>query len=107
MKSVPKRIHKLRKKHLCEGSFSPTASILSQLARGKAFNKLHFSQPNIHWSEDEQTIYYLGQPVELSKIESMCSTLTRELQEALKELTFRSSVPSIDLGEIVDSMAWS
>jgi hypothetical protein len=37
----------------------------------------------------------------------MCSILTRELQEAMKELTFGSSVPSIDLGGIVDSMAWS
>lgn len=105
--SVCKRIHALRKKHLCEGSFSPTASILSQLARGKAFNKLHFSKPNIHWSEDEQTIYYLGEPVELSKIRNMCSTLTQELQEAMKELTFGTNVPSIDLGGIVDSMAWS
>jgi len=105
--SVRKRIYELRKEHLCEGSFSPTASILSQLARGKAFNKLHFSQPNIHWSEDEQTIYYLGEPVELSKIRNMCSTLTCELQEAMKELTFGTNVPSIDLGDIVDSMAWS
>lgn len=107
VESVPKRIHDLRRKHLCEGSFSPTASILSQLARGKAFNKLHFGQPNIHWSEDEQTIYYLGEPIELRKIKKMCSTLTQELQEAMKELTFGSSVPSIDLGGIVDSMAWS
>ena len=105
--SVRKRIHKLRKEHLCEGSFSPTASILSQLARGKAFNKLHFSQPNIHWSEDEQTIYYLGEPIELRKIQTMCSTLTQELQEAMKELTFGTNVPNIDLGDIVDSMAWS
>jgi hypothetical protein len=107
VESVPKRIHELRKEHLCEGSFSPTASILSQLAKGKAFNKLHLSQPNIHWSEDEQTIYYLGEPVELAKIHNMCYTLTQELQEAMKELTFGSDVPSIDLGSIVDSMSWS
>ncbi len=107
VESVRQRIHDLRKEHLCEGSFSPTASILSQLARGMAFNKLHFSQPNIHWSEDEQTIYYLGEPVELGKIHNMCQALTQELQEAMKELTFGSDVPSIDLGSIVDSMAWS
>jgi hypothetical protein len=29
VESVPNQIHELRKKHLCEGSFSPTASILS------------------------------------------------------------------------------
>ena len=73
---MPKRIHELRKEHLCEGSFSPTASILSQLAKGKAFNKLHFLQPNIYWSEDEQTIYYLGEPVELAKIQNIYYTLT-------------------------------
>lgn len=104
--SVPKQIYELRKKHLCEGLFSPTASILSQLAKGKAFNKLHFSQPNIYLSEDEQTIYYLGKGVELDRIRQMCNTLIQELQEAMEELTFGSSVPSIDLGEIVDSMAW-
>jgi hypothetical protein len=107
VESVRERIHELRKEHLCEGSFSPTASILSQLAKGKAFNKLHFSQPNIHWSEDEQTIYYLGEPVELDRIRTMCYTLIQELQEAMKELTFETDVPSIDLGGIVDSMSWS
>ena len=106
VESVPKRIHMLRQKHLCEGSFSPTASILSQLAKGSDFNKRHFSQPNIHWSEDSQTIYYLGQGIELDRVGKMCNTLIQELQEAMKELTFGSSVPSIDLGEIVDSMAW-
>ena len=106
VESVPDRIHELRRKHLCEGSFSPTASILSQLAKGKYFNNLHQSQPNIHWSEDKQTIFYIGEGVELGKIQKMCHTLIQELQESLKELTFGSSVPSIDLGEVVDSMAW-
>jgi hypothetical protein len=107
VESVRQRIHELRKEHLCEGSFSPTASILSQLARGKAFNKLHFSQPNIHWSEDEQTIYYLGEPVELGRIRNMCHALVQELREAMEGLTFGSNVPSIDLGSAVDSMSWS
>ena len=74
---------------------------------GKHFNKLHASQPNIHWSDDAQTINYLGKGVKLSKICTMCRALIGELQEALTELTFGSSVPSIDLGGIVDSMAWS
>jgi len=104
VESVPKRIHDLRKKHLCEGSFSPTASILTQLARGMAFNKLHYSQPNIHWPEDEQTIYYLGEPIELGRIGNMCHTLMQELQEATKELTFEANMPSIDLGGIVDCL---
>jgi hypothetical protein len=41
VESVPNWIHELRRKHLCKGSFSPTASILSQLAIGKKFNKTH------------------------------------------------------------------
>ena len=44
--------------------------------------------------------------MELGKIRDMCRMLMQELQEALDELTF-GSVPSIDLGSIVDSMAWS
>ncbi|KAK6591473.1 hypothetical protein H4I95_12187 [Botrytis cinerea] len=69
--SVRDRIHQLRALHLCEGSFSPTSSILTQLAMGKKFNKIHQSPSNIHWSDDEQTINYLGQPVVLAKIERM------------------------------------
>jgi hypothetical protein len=107
VESIRERIHELRQKHLCEGSFSPTASILSQLAMGKHFNKLHKSPPNIHWSEDERTIFYEGRGVEMRKIQSMCHTLVQELQEAMKELTFQGDVPGIDLSEIVDSMAWS
>ena len=107
VESVSNQIHELRKKHLCEGSFSPTASILSQLAKGKHFNKMHQSPSNIHWSEDEQTIFYIGQGVELGKIKSMCHTLVQELQESMRELMFGSNVPSIELGRIVDSMSWS
>jgi hypothetical protein len=105
--SVPDRIHQLRELHLCEGSFSPTSSILTQLAMGKKFNKTHQSPSNIHWSDNEQTINYLGQPVVLAKIERMCHTLIRELQELMDVLTFGSPVPPIDLSRIVDSMAWS
>jgi hypothetical protein len=105
--SVPDRIHQLRELHLCEGSFSPTSSILTQLAMGKKVNKTHQSPSNIHWSDDEQTINYLGQPVVLAKIERMCHTLIGELQELMKVLTFGSPVPPIDLSRIVDSMAWS
>jgi len=105
--SVPDRIHQLRQLHLCEGSFSPTSSILTQLAMGKKFNKTHQSPSNIHWSDDEQTIYYLGQPIVLAKIEKMSHTLIQELQEMMRGLTFGSPVPQIDLSQIVDSMAWS
>ncbi|KAK6591540.1 hypothetical protein H4I96_12312 [Botrytis cinerea] len=105
--SVRDRIHQLRALHLCEGSFSPTSSILTQLAMGKKFNKIHQSPSNIHWSDDEQTINYLGQPVVLAKIERMCHTLIGELQALMNVLTFGSPVPPIDLSRIVDSMAWS
>jgi hypothetical protein len=107
VESVPDRIHTLRQSHLCEGSFSPTSSILTQLAMGKKFNKTHQSPSNIHWSDDEKTIYYLGQPVQLAKVETMCHKLIEELQELMGALTFDSEVPTVDLSRIVDSMAWS
>jgi hypothetical protein len=107
IESVRDRIHQLREAHLCEGSFSPTSSILSQLAMGKSFNKTHQSPSNINWSKDEGTIHYLGQPVELKKIENMCHELIEELQKLMRILTFDSAVPTIDLSRIVDSMAWS
>ncbi|ELR08160.1 hypothetical protein GMDG_08610 [Pseudogymnoascus destructans 20631-21] len=105
--SVADRIHELRRKHLCEGSFSPTSSILTQLAMGKKFNKTHQSPSNIHWSDDEKVINYLGQPVVLDKVKAMCHALIVELQALMGVLTFGCDVKAIDLDRIMDSMAWS
>jgi hypothetical protein len=55
--SVARRVHIIREKHLCKGLFSPVSSILTQLTRGKAINKLHRSLSNIYWSDDRQTVY--------------------------------------------------
>jgi hypothetical protein len=107
IQSIPTRVHKLRSRHLCEGSYSPASSILSQLAMGKKFNKVHQSPANIHWAEDEQTIYYEGQGVEISKIQDMCQEMIRELRELMQKLAFRLELPAIDLSQIIDSMAWS
>jgi len=107
VRSVPDRIHDLRQQHLCEGSFSPTSSILTQLAMGKKFNQTHQSPSNIHWSDNEETIFYLGQPVVLDKIQGMIEFSIHELQELMIELTFGSPVETVDLSRIVDSMAWS
>jgi hypothetical protein len=107
VESVSDCIHELRCKHLYEGSFLPTSSILSQLAIGKHFNKLYVSLPNIHWSDDKQTIHYLGEPVNLGKVQKWCQILIGELQEMIRILTFQASMPSIDLSSIVDSMLWS
>ena len=45
--AVAERIHAKRKEHLYEGLFSPTSSILSQLARGQALNRTQPSESNI------------------------------------------------------------
>ena len=92
---------------MCEASFSPTSSILSQLAMDKRFNQLYESPSNIHWSEDEQTIYYLGQPVHLDKIRIMCEGLIQERQVLLNDLAFQTPIPKVDLNGIIDSMTWS
>jgi len=104
---VPKSIKRIRSKHLCEGLFSPTSYILSQLAMGKAFNKMHKSAPNIHWLENQETIFYKGQPVQLEKISKMYYAVNKELQEMLTWLMFKKAVPNIDLSQITNSIAWS
>lgn len=104
---IQTRTNQIRLSHLVEGSYSPTASILTQLAWGKKWNRTHQSRPNIHWSGDFQTIYYLGQGVELGKITALYSTVVRELQELVRELSFGSVNPYIDLKAIQDSMGWS
>lgn len=106
IESIPDRVHELRSRHLCEGSYSPTSSILTQLAMGKKYNTTHQSPTNIHWSNDEQTIYYLGEGVDLKKICTMCSRLISELQEMIQSLKFDVETPPIDLANVVDSMAW-
>jgi hypothetical protein len=107
IRNVPELIQEVRRKHLCEGSYSPTATVLSQLARGKSFNKEHQSPANIHWSTNEQTIHYFGKPMELVKLRDMCHTLTAELQTMLHALTMHTNMPTIDLKKIVDTMSHS
>jgi hypothetical protein len=46
--AVAERIHEFRKNHLCEGSFSPASSILSQLAFGQKQNRIQSSEANIY-----------------------------------------------------------
>jgi hypothetical protein len=105
--SIIARIHKLRTRHLCEGSFSPVSSILTQLAMGKKMNATHEHPSNIHWSEDLQTIYFHGMPVALGRVRRMGLSMIEESFELLKGLAFGQELPMIDLDKIVDSMAWS
>jgi hypothetical protein len=107
IQSIPVRIHKIRSRHLCEGSFSPTSSILTQLAMGKKNNSTHESPSNIHWSQDFQTIYFGGMPVHLAKIRTMGLAMIEEAYELLKQLAFDQDLPIVDLSGIVDSIAWS
>jgi hypothetical protein len=107
IQSISQRVHQLRKQHLCEGSYSPVSSILSQLAMGKKLNQQHESPANIYWAEDEQTIFYQGKGIQLAKVQGMCRGLVQRLVENLQELAFRLSLPRIELDQVIDSMAWS
>ena len=102
--AVAERIHELRRMHLCEGSFSPASSILSQLARGQAINRVQPSEANIYWSDDRQTVFYDGKGVAMAQVRTMCQALTSELEGLLHELLFRQSVPAVPLPQLVDSM---
>jgi hypothetical protein len=102
--AVAERIHELRKSHLCEGSFSPASSILSQLAKGQAINRVTSSEANIYWSDDRQTVFYSGKGVAMAKVRTMCQALSVELEGLLHELLFHQSVPPVPLPQLVDSM---
>jgi hypothetical protein len=100
---VIKIITQIRSKHLCEGTYSPTSTLLAQLAYGKWLNRHISSNSNIHWSSDENTLFYLGLPIELSKIRTMWSALIGQLQELLLQLALGEALPKIDLKSIIDS----
>ena len=102
--SVAGRVDRIRHKHLCEGSLSPASTILTQLAFGKAINKLHRSPSNIYWSDDQQTVYYKGKGVAMAKIRIMWQALTQELKEILFELLFHQDVPEVPLPQVIDQM---
>jgi superfamily II DNA helicase RecQ len=102
--AVAVRVDRFRQRHLCEGSFSPTSSILTQLARGKAINKLHRSPSNIYWSDDRQTVFYTGKGVAMAKIRVMWQELTRELKAILFELVFHQDIPEVPLPLVIDQM---
>jgi superfamily II DNA helicase RecQ len=102
--AVAEQIHKARRQYLCEGSFSPASSILSQLAFGQAQNRNQSSEANIYWSDDRQTVFYNGKGVEMAKVRGICQELTVELEGLLHELLFSQSVKPVPLPQLVDSM---
>jgi len=102
--AVAERIHQLRRDQLCEGSFSPASSILSQLARGQAINRVQSSEANIYWSDDRQTVFYDGKGVAMAKVRAMCQALMVELEGLLHELLFCQGVPAVPLPQLIDSM---
>jgi superfamily II DNA helicase RecQ len=102
--AVADHIHEVRKSHLCEGSFSPASSILSQLARGQAINRVQPSEANIHWSDNRETVFYGGKGIAMAKVQAMCHELTIELEGLLHELLFHQRVPPVPLPQLVDSM---
>lgn len=102
--AVAEHIHELRRNHLCEGSFSPASSILSQLAFGQAQNRNQSSEANIYWSDDRQTVFFDGKGVAMAKVRRMCQELTVELEGLLHELLFGQSVKPVPLLQLVDSM---
>ena len=102
--AVADRIHHVRSNYLCEGSFSPASSILSQLAFGQNQNWIQSSEANIYWSDDRQTVFYDGKGVVVAKIRAMCQALTAELEGLLHELLFQQRVAPVPLPQLVDSM---
>lgn len=102
--AVAERVQQVRQNHLCEGSFSPASSILSQLARGQAINRVQPSESNIFWSDDRETVFYNGKGVTMAKVRAMCQALTVELESMLHELLFSQDVPPVPLPQLVDSM---
>ena len=66
--AVAERIQESRRNHLCEGSFSPASSILSQLAFGQAQSRNQSLEANIYWSDDRQTVFYNGKGVAMAKV---------------------------------------
>jgi hypothetical protein len=103
IETVQSRIEEIRKNHLYEGSFLAVSTILAQLAIGKSLNKLMKSESNVIWSDDFQTVEYLGMPVKLGKMRVMWIGLIQELQESLLVLAYGEPLPIIDLSKITDS----
>jgi superfamily II DNA helicase RecQ len=102
---VVARVHEIREKHLIEGSFSPASAILTQLAYGQAINRAQQNESNIFWSDDRQTVFYLGMGVAVAKIRVLCQELISSLRELLHELLFHQVVPAVPLADVVDTMS--
>ncbi|OBT70627.1 hypothetical protein VF21_10672, partial [Pseudogymnoascus sp. 05NY08] len=101
--SVKDCIDMIRQKYLCLSSYTPTSSILSQLAMGRKLNKAYGRPPNIYWA-DEDTIVYRGMPIPLAKLQLLAKGVIAEAEEALDELTFGGPLPNIDLSLIADPL---
>lgn len=87
--------------------YSPTSFILGQLAYGKVINRTYTAQSNIHWSENFQTLFFKGRPIEIRKLQDFGTAVVAEARAALQQPTFGTELPSVNLRKVTDTMSWS
>ena len=102
--AVVDQVYILQKNHLCKGLFSPTLSILLQLAFRQNQNWIQLSKANIYQSNNRQIVFYNSKVVGIAKVQTMCHTLIVELEGLLYELLFRQSIALVLLPQLVDSI---
>ncbi|KAH8745513.1 hypothetical protein BGZ57DRAFT_975038 [Hyaloscypha finlandica] len=64
-------------------------------------------ESNIYWSEDFQTLFFKGRPIEIRKLQDFGSAVVAEARAALQQLTFGTDLPVVNLGKVTDTMSWS
>jgi len=105
-----KKLQKMHKTWLVDGSHTPTSTIISTLAYGKKIARETGSRARIHWSEDHQTLYYCGQPILMEKFRRFMQDLTDEAENVLwNELMFApiDGRFTMDLRSIKDNMMFT
>src|SRR5271163_767308 len=108
------KLQQIRVRWLSDGTPSVFSEIISQLAYGKAIAKKAIGGPKVTWSEDNNTLYYCGEPISMESLRSMIKTQINEASMILhKELLLgddndteaTTNVLGITLKEIRDDMS--
>ena len=100
-----------RRKYLVDGSYSPFSEMLSLLAYSKHIALNAANAPMSMWSNNRDTLYLRGQPIQLSAFQAMVAGLLQEAEDYLwEELLWtpaRGDRFQIPLGKIQDNVTFS
>ena len=98
------RLHYVRRKFLCRGSFHPTAYLFDVLVTGRRIAHREGRRTNISWSRDKEVLVLYNERVTMSAFRQMVWSSVRKCSDLLVETMFGWVPPKVDLLALHDDL---